>query len=71
MPRKGFVGEMITTAQAIAVVFERRGHTITRATMINWCKKYKVGKQIEKGQPWFIDKVKLEKLLDKYKDVQG
>ena len=50
----------IMTTAAIRYCKER-GYPVTLMTLIGWCKKYKIGKQV--GGRWFIDKNKLDTLL--------
>lgn len=56
--------EYIGTLEAVELLAEK-GLTVTNVTLINWCHKFKIGKQLSgKGGRWFIDKAKLEQLIE-------
>ena len=56
----------IDTATALSIV-ERYGKRISKPTLIKWVKSNNLGHQCITGSYWFIDKIKLIKLLEKGK----
>ena len=47
--------------QSVEKYLKKKGFSVTRATIINWCKSYKVGKKI--GGKWYMKEDDVDKLL--------
>ncbi len=43
------------------VYLKKKGLSVTRATIINWCKSFGIGKKI--GGKWYVEESDLDKLI--------
>lgn len=53
----------IGTTQARAIVAEQGFGPVSLPTIINWCRKYKLGTKV--GGRWFVDEIKLNNFLQR------
>lgn len=58
--RRAYIG----TREALEMVRASRPKPVTLATLLNWCRKYKLGRQLMRRGPWDIDRDKLKKFLE-------
>lgn len=59
----------ISTQKAVALAIEK-GYPITRPTIVNWCRKFKIGHQAGPGSWWKVNRVKFLKIIEGRNDEQ-